>query len=284
MGQAIGETADASSRTIRFTVWRTKQILASREDAHTERTLYRLFDKLATGTHATGSATTRRSLHAPLPDEQRATAPVCATADPAPPLSWRIRQLVHPALGSRQPSQAQLLALLPLRPTAVVRQAAPRKPRHRRRPLERALADANALGGTHRPRRRLPRKHRFTSRQGPAHRITQEALKGTQVRTLPKRYNLPCWDVRLALEIPLLTATESGQLGDPITRGLADLIESMISRGLNGRQIWTDLMDHHDYLVTYHSIRHYIRYTRLRTASARLGNPEAQTATPASSP
>jgi hypothetical protein len=30
----------------------------------TERTLYRLFDKLAAGTHATGSATTRRSLHA----------------------------------------------------------------------------------------------------------------------------------------------------------------------------------------------------------------------------
>ncbi|MEU4176423.1 Mu transposase C-terminal domain-containing protein [Streptomyces sp. NPDC026589] len=69
MRQAIAETADASSRTIRFTIWRTKQILASREDADgielpTERTLYRLFDKLATGTHATGAATTRRSLHA----------------------------------------------------------------------------------------------------------------------------------------------------------------------------------------------------------------------------
>ncbi|MFI0108028.1 Mu transposase C-terminal domain-containing protein [Streptomyces parvus] len=69
MRQAIAETADASSRTIRFTIWRTRQILASREDADgielpTERTFYRLFDKLATGTHATGSATTRRSLHA----------------------------------------------------------------------------------------------------------------------------------------------------------------------------------------------------------------------------
>ncbi|WP_455681005.1 integrase [Streptomyces huasconensis] len=69
MRQAIAETADASSRTVRFTIWRTKQILASREDADsielpTERTFYRLFDKLATGTHATGSATTRRSLHA----------------------------------------------------------------------------------------------------------------------------------------------------------------------------------------------------------------------------
>lgn len=127
-------------------------------------------------------------------------------------------------------------------------------------------------------------KNPFTSRQGLAHRITQEALKGTQVRTLAKRYNLHCGDIRLALEIPRLTATESGQLGDLITGGLPDLIESMISRGLNGRQIWTDLMDHHDYLVTYRSIRHYIRYTRLRTASARVGNPEAQTAAPAASP
>jgi hypothetical protein len=25
----------------------------------------------------------------------------------------------------------------------------------------------------------------------------------------------------------------------------------MIGRELNGRQIWTELMDHHDYLVTY---------------------------------
>ncbi|MER6073983.1 Mu transposase C-terminal domain-containing protein [Streptomyces sp. NPDC001296] len=69
MRQAIAETADASSRTVRFTIWRTKQILASREDTDgielpTERTLYRLFDKLAAGTHATGSATTRRSVHA----------------------------------------------------------------------------------------------------------------------------------------------------------------------------------------------------------------------------
>lgn len=69
MRQAIAETTDASSRTVRFTIWRTKEILASREDADgielpTERTLYRLFDKLAVGTHATGSARTRRSLQA----------------------------------------------------------------------------------------------------------------------------------------------------------------------------------------------------------------------------
>ncbi|MFI2315603.1 hypothetical protein ACH5AP_22645 [Streptomyces anulatus] len=69
MRQAITEMTDASSRTVRFTIWRTKEILASREDADgielpTERTPYRLFDKLAVGTHATGSARTRRSLQA----------------------------------------------------------------------------------------------------------------------------------------------------------------------------------------------------------------------------
>ncbi|WP_197084689.1 DDE-type integrase/transposase/recombinase [Saccharothrix sp. ST-888] len=69
MQQAITETADASSKTIGFVVWRAKQLLVSREDGDrievpSDRTLYRLFDKLATGTHATGSATTRRSVHA----------------------------------------------------------------------------------------------------------------------------------------------------------------------------------------------------------------------------
>ncbi|MFF2852115.1 hypothetical protein ACFVT5_38215 [Streptomyces sp. NPDC058001] len=85
---------------------------------------------------------------------------------------------------------------------------------------------------------------------------------------LAKRYHLRCWDVRFALEIPRLTAAETGPLTDPITGELADLIESLISRRLNGRQIWAELLDHHDYLVTYDSIRHYMRYTRPRTASS----------------
>ncbi|MCE4941896.1 Mu transposase C-terminal domain-containing protein [Streptomyces albulus] len=68
MRQAIAETADASSRTIGFIIWRTKQILADCETSTVElpsrATLYRLFDKLAAGTHATGSARTRRSINA----------------------------------------------------------------------------------------------------------------------------------------------------------------------------------------------------------------------------
>ncbi|MEU4176425.1 hypothetical protein [Streptomyces sp. NPDC026589] len=138
--------------------------------------------------------------------------------------------------------------------------------------LERALADANALGGTNRPRRRLPRKNPFTRRQELAHCIAQEALKGTQIRTLAKRHNLRTWDVRFALEIPRLTTTETAPLTEPVTGELANLLESLIGRRLNGRQIWTELMDHHDYLVTYDSIRHYIRYVRSRTPSARAAS------------
>ncbi|MGW3121928.1 Mu transposase C-terminal domain-containing protein [Streptomyces sp. NPDC001107] len=69
MRQAIAETAEASSRTIGFIIWRTKQILSDQEETTgielpSRATLYRLFDKLATGTHATGSARTRRSIGA----------------------------------------------------------------------------------------------------------------------------------------------------------------------------------------------------------------------------
>jgi hypothetical protein len=66
MQQAIAEAVDASSRTIGFIVWRTEQILAAsgaQADPPSERTLYRLFAKLAAGTHTTGSARTRRSLN-----------------------------------------------------------------------------------------------------------------------------------------------------------------------------------------------------------------------------
>ncbi|NUK63187.1 hypothetical protein HRW11_03475 [Streptomyces lunaelactis] len=73
---------------------------------------------------------------------------------------------------------------------------------------------------------------------------------------------LRCSDIRFALETPRLTTTEAGQLADPVTGELADLIENMISSRLNKRQIWIELMDHHDYLVKYHSIRQYIDYTR----------------------
>ncbi|WP_251051308.1 helix-turn-helix domain-containing protein [Streptomyces sp. ISL-86] len=85
MQQAIAETAEASSKTIGFVVWRATQILAAREDAAdievpSQRTLYRLFDKMAIGTHATGSATARRSLAA-RPAGPFGEVPACAPGE-----------------------------------------------------------------------------------------------------------------------------------------------------------------------------------------------------------
>ncbi|MGW3660580.1 Mu transposase C-terminal domain-containing protein [Streptomyces sp. NPDC005151] len=85
MREAIEETAEASSKTIGFVVWRATQILNAREDAEgvempSERTLYRLFDRLAAGTHATGSATTRRSVNA-RPAGPFGEVPACAPGE-----------------------------------------------------------------------------------------------------------------------------------------------------------------------------------------------------------
>lgn len=83
MREAIEETAEASSKTIGFVVWRATEILNAREDAEgvpSERTLYRLFDRLAAGTHATGSATTRRSVNA-RPTGPFGEVPACAPGE-----------------------------------------------------------------------------------------------------------------------------------------------------------------------------------------------------------
>jgi transposase InsO family protein len=65
MREAIGETPDASSRTAGFVIWQMKEILAGAGYdglVPSDRTLYRLFGTLSHGRHATGSASTRRSL------------------------------------------------------------------------------------------------------------------------------------------------------------------------------------------------------------------------------
>jgi hypothetical protein len=65
MRQAIKEGVDASTRTGSFLIWRTGEILRESGgepvELPTQRTLYRLMAKLTAGTHATGSAVTRRS-------------------------------------------------------------------------------------------------------------------------------------------------------------------------------------------------------------------------------
>ena len=70
MRQAIKEGVDASTRTGSYLIWRTGEILRESQSearqAHEVKlpsrpTLYRLLAKLTDGTHATGSAVTRRS-------------------------------------------------------------------------------------------------------------------------------------------------------------------------------------------------------------------------------
>ncbi|MFG2848072.1 Mu transposase C-terminal domain-containing protein [Kitasatospora sp. NPDC048296] len=66
MRQAIGEGVDASTRNAAYLIWRTREILHASDvesvDLPARRTLYRLLAKLTAGTHATGSARTRRSV------------------------------------------------------------------------------------------------------------------------------------------------------------------------------------------------------------------------------
>jgi len=67
MRQAVAEATEESSRTATYLFWRTGQILEAAHGPGTvklpsQRTLYRLLDKLSAGKHTTGSARTRRSL------------------------------------------------------------------------------------------------------------------------------------------------------------------------------------------------------------------------------
>jgi hypothetical protein len=66
MRQAIKEGVDTSTRTASYLIWRTKEILKQTEEGQaapwpSRATLYRLVEKLTAGTHAMGSAVTRRS-------------------------------------------------------------------------------------------------------------------------------------------------------------------------------------------------------------------------------
>ncbi|MES9559950.1 integrase [Streptomyces sp. NPDC086796] len=65
MRQAIKEGVETSTRNGAYLIWRTGEIIRENGGDLTElpsrRTLYRLLDRLAAGTHATGSAVARRS-------------------------------------------------------------------------------------------------------------------------------------------------------------------------------------------------------------------------------
>jgi putative transposase len=65
MRAAIAEAADSSSRTAKFIIWRTGQLLAAGHPGKampSRATCYRLYGTLSSGKHTSGSAATRRSL------------------------------------------------------------------------------------------------------------------------------------------------------------------------------------------------------------------------------
>ena len=66
MRQAIKEGVETSTRNGAYLIWRTGEIIRDNggdlAELPSRRTLYRLLDRLAAGTHATGSAVTRRSM------------------------------------------------------------------------------------------------------------------------------------------------------------------------------------------------------------------------------
>ncbi|GAA2429834.1 DDE-type integrase/transposase/recombinase [Streptomyces pulveraceus] len=83
MRKAVAEAAQGSTRTATYLFWRTGQILDEDHgrgavELPSQRSLYRLLEKLSAGKHTTGSARTRRSL-ADRPDgpfgERSAAAP-----------------------------------------------------------------------------------------------------------------------------------------------------------------------------------------------------------------
>ena len=79
--RAIAETAMSSTRTIGYLRWRAEQILIAEHGPGTvampsRAAFYRLHDRLAQGTHATGSARTRRSIAARTETPYGVFAPV----------------------------------------------------------------------------------------------------------------------------------------------------------------------------------------------------------------
>ena len=83
--QAIGEATDKSTRTASYFYWRIQQILVAEHGPSavplpSRATFYRLFDRISTGQHVTGSARTRRSL-ANQPDTPFSALTACRSGE-----------------------------------------------------------------------------------------------------------------------------------------------------------------------------------------------------------
>ncbi|MFF4261807.1 hypothetical protein [Streptomyces virginiae] len=256
MQQAIGESADASSRTIGFTVWRTKQILASREGAAStkvpsQRTLYRLFGKLAAGSHTTGSARTRRSVtlrpQGPF-GEVAASAPGELMQIDSTPLDVLVR------LDDGIAEKVELTAMIDIATrsiTAVVL-----------RPTTKA-ADASALLA----RSVTP----AVMRPGwpDALRMARSALPHRRLLTLDERLEQAA---ARPVIVPETIVCDHGKVS---------LIDSLMHADLGAREIWVELTDHHDIAVLCNAQLLHSRPSARRRMAIPALRPVAQATTAA---
>jgi hypothetical protein len=129
--------------------------------------------------------------------------------------------------------------------------------------LERALSDASSPRGRFKPNPRYPGKDPFPGRGELSIRISDDARDGTMsIRTLAARYQVPQRAVRLALDTVRPADRNVRFRKDPVMAPVIRLVDDMLARGVRGRAIWAELMDEHDYSVSYSSLLYYVHRGR----------------------
>ncbi|MDX3529142.1 hypothetical protein P1P75_22620 [Streptomyces sp. ID05-39B] len=129
--------------------------------------------------------------------------------------------------------------------------------------LERALADASSPRGRAKPNPRYPGKELFPGRGELTYLISDDARDGTMtVRALADRYEVPQRTIRLVLDTARPADREVKLRKDPVMVPVIRLVDDMLARGVRGRAIWAELMDEHDYSVSYSSLLYYVHRGR----------------------
>ncbi|MCX5611594.1 hypothetical protein OHB39_29160 [Streptomyces sp. NBC_00047] len=129
--------------------------------------------------------------------------------------------------------------------------------------LERALSDASSPRGRVKPSPRYPGKDPFPGRSELCFLISDDARDGTMtIRALAERYQVPRWTVRLVLDTARPVARDVKFRKDPVMVPVIRLVDGMLARGVRGRAIWAELMDEHDYSVSYSSLLYYVHRGR----------------------
>ncbi|NDK24109.1 hypothetical protein FSY75_06410 [Streptomyces sp. TR1341] len=129
--------------------------------------------------------------------------------------------------------------------------------------LERALADVSSPRRRVKPNPRYPSKDLFPGRGELSFLISDDARDGTMtIRALAERYQVPQWAVRLVLDTARPADRDVKFRKDPVMVPVIRLVDDMLARGVRGRAIWAELMDEHDYSVSYSSLLYYVHRGR----------------------